>query len=210
MGRKRSYTDEQLQIAVEHSKSFREVLQRLGKTPAGGTQAIVKKHINRLKLDCSHFTGQLWSKGKTKLDDDRIRTRVELDDIFCKGSLATQSSIRKYVIHHNLIQYRCGECALESWRGKQLTLELHHINGDSSDNRLENLIFLCPNCHSLTPSFKNRFNKKRLTNVSDEDILNVVTVSKNIRQICKKLKIRADGDNYGMIRRRLRMLGVSL
>jgi 5-methylcytosine-specific restriction endonuclease McrA len=38
-------------------------------------------------------------------------------------------------------------------------MALHHVNGDNTDNRLENLQVLCPNCHSQTESFSGR-NKK--------------------------------------------------
>lgn len=55
---------------------------------------------------------------------------------------------------------RCEECGLTDWRGRQLSLALHHINGDPTDNRLENLRMLCPNCHSQTENFAGR-NRKR-------------------------------------------------
>jgi len=48
----------------------------------------------------------------------------------------------------------CG-CTNE-WQNKPITLELHHINGDHYDNRLENLQILCPNCHSQTKNFRGR------------------------------------------------------
>jgi DNA-binding transcriptional ArsR family regulator len=47
---------------------------------------------------------------------------------------------------------RCERCGIESWRGLPLSLQLHHANGIPDDNRLENLLLLCPNCHSQTPS----------------------------------------------------------
>jgi 5-methylcytosine-specific restriction endonuclease McrA len=48
---------------------------------------------------------------------------------------------------------RCEECGLSEWRGKSLSLQLHHINGDRHDHRFENLRLLCPNCHSQTHNF---------------------------------------------------------
>ena len=39
------------------------------------------------------------------------------------------------------------------WNDKKLSLQLDHINGDNSDNRLENLRFLCPNCHTQTETY---------------------------------------------------------
>lgn len=51
---------------------------------------------------------------------------------------------------------KCGTCYLEKWLEKEITLELHHINGNNKDNSRINLIFLCPNCHSQTDNFRNR------------------------------------------------------
>ena len=43
------------------------------------------------------------------------------------------------------------ECGVSEWLGEPLSMALHHVNGDGSDNRLENLRLLCANCHSQTP-----------------------------------------------------------
>lgn len=45
--------------------------------------------------------------------------------------------------------------------GRKLALQLHHINGDNTDHRLENLVFLCPNCHSITDNFAGKGIKNR-------------------------------------------------
>jgi 5-methylcytosine-specific restriction endonuclease McrA len=49
---------------------------------------------------------------------------------------------------------QCGECGIAEWNGKPIVLELHHINGDNSINTRNNLVFLCPNCHSQTDSWR--------------------------------------------------------
>jgi 5-methylcytosine-specific restriction endonuclease McrA len=55
---------------------------------------------------------------------------------------------------------RCAACGVSEWLGEPLVLELHHLNGDGKDNRLENLQLLCPNCHSQTETFSGRNNRR--------------------------------------------------
>ena len=72
---------------------------------------------------------------------------------------SSRASIRKVIIKENLIEYKCSECNIQTWNNKSLSLHLDHINGINNDNRLENLRFLCPNCHSQTETYTGR-NKK--------------------------------------------------
>ena len=67
---------------------------------------------------------------------------------------ATRSCVKKRIIKENIIKYECSECDIGGiWRDKKLSLHLDHINGDGWDHRLENLRFLCPNCHSQTETY---------------------------------------------------------
>jgi hypothetical protein len=56
---------------------------------------------------------------------------------------------------------RCEECGITEWRGKPLSMQIHHRNGDGRDNRLVNLSFLCPNCHSQTETWGGRNGHRR-------------------------------------------------
>jgi hypothetical protein len=58
------------------------------------------------------------------------------------------------------LENRCEECGISEWRGRPLSLDLHHRNGVKDDNRLENLTLLCPNCHRQTDTFAGR-NRRR-------------------------------------------------
>ena len=68
--------------------------------------------------------------------------------------LSGRTQIRRYILSHNLLEYKCQDCGIESeWNQKPLILELHHKDGNNENNNLENLMFLCPNCHSQTESY---------------------------------------------------------
>jgi len=154
------YTIENLNEAVKNSKSIRQVINKLGLKEAGGNYQSIKNRILEYNIDMSHFHGQLWSKGKTFLTDKRIKSKYTYEDMFSSNSLISRDRLKKFIINNNLIKLSCCECGNNGeWNNKHLTLELDHINGVSNDNRLENLRFLCPNCHSQTPTFRRKKQK---------------------------------------------------
>jgi hypothetical protein len=67
---------------------------------------------------------------------------------------------RHHYIRQHLLQEqsgRCVICSLDScWNGAPLNFVLDHIDGDSSNNRRENLRLICPNCDSQLPTYKSR------------------------------------------------------
>ena len=67
-----------------------------------------------------------------------------------------RTHLKMRILGAGLLARECQECGLTEWRGKSLSLELDHINGNARDNRLENLRLLCPNCHSQTPNYAGR------------------------------------------------------
>jgi len=72
------------------------------------------------------------------------------------------SYLRVALIEYELLDYSCQICeAPAEWQGEPITLQLDHINGVNNDHRLENLRFLCPNCHSQTTTWGKGTGKTR-------------------------------------------------
>ena len=57
---------------------------------------------------------------------------------------------------YNFDMETCSECGIQEWNGKPVIMELDHLNGITTDARIENLSMKCPNCHSQTHNYKNR------------------------------------------------------
>jgi len=152
--RKKTWTNEQFIEAVNNNKSRAGVLKELGLKPIGGNYKTVNSNIDILGLDTSHWTGQGHLKGK----NHNWSKKREFSDILVKNSdYLNTTNLKRRLINENLLDNKCVSCGLcDKWNGEEITLQLDHINGESTDNRLENLRILCPNCHSQTKTFTGR------------------------------------------------------
>lgn len=165
----RKYDKQWLQELCNDSHSFAEVLEKAGRKQGGGAQKTLRDKIKEFGIDVSHFTGQLWNKNKTSVDDNRIISReiYKIEDIFCKNSNVSRKIIKGYIKRHNLIEYKCKICGCDgNWQGGTISLELHHDDGDSTNNEIENLMYLCPNCHALTETYRGK--NKSLNNLKNK------------------------------------------
>lgn len=134
-----AYTSEDI---VEHAKqatSIRTLLLRLNLRPVGGNYATLKRKIQLLKIDTSHWTGQGWCKDK-QLKDWTKYTRSRQMKIHLIKELG----------------HKCTMCGLSEWNGKQIPLEIEHIDGNHTNNDRSNLTLLCCNCHAQTPTWRGR------------------------------------------------------
>ncbi len=156
MGR-RSWTEKQLRLAVSNGRSIRQVLFSLNLKPAGGNYFQIAKYLKEFNIDTSHFKGRGWNKGLKGLGHPKI----SIEEILVLDSSFQSFKLKKRLFAANLKKESCEECgwAKRSEDGR-IPLELDHINGNSRDNRLENLRVLCPNCHSLKPTHRGRNRSK--------------------------------------------------
>jgi len=147
----RSWTEDQLRESVRDSHSYCEAIQKLGLRPVGGNYKSVKGHVARLAIDTSHFS--LWnSLAPLKRRNDLVR--ISDSRVFCEDAVWIGSRLRQRVLKLGFIPYSCGICSNPGVHlGKPLTLHLDHKNGNHGDCRKENLRWLCPNCHTQTPTY---------------------------------------------------------
>ena len=146
------YTDEDVADAVARNVSMRQTLLQLGLAPLGGNYKTLRRRIEVLQLSTDHWTGQA-QKGSANKGGP---VPTPLDEILRKGTLYKSYRLKARLIEAGHFEHKCYACGLSEWMDQQIPLELEHISGDSTDNRLENLTLLCPNCHAQTSTYRRR------------------------------------------------------
>lgn len=149
----KNVTKEEMENVISKSKSMREVILSFGLVPNGsGGYRNIKNKIVNLGLEIPKYN--YYGEGYKKLKHSD-------DIVFCENSTYPRHKLKERVIKENLIEYKCSFCDNDgNWQGKKLSLHIDHTNGVNNDNRIENLRFLCPNCHSQTETYGGKNNKK--------------------------------------------------
>jgi hypothetical protein len=156
-------TKDDLVTLVNQCDSYTEVLEKLGLCITGGGNTHTLKH--RLKIDnisTTHFThkrkmSQGWRNGAGKYINTYVRKPIKE---WLINGIVLSSGKKRRLITEKVLENKCSECGMGNmWNNKPITLQIDHINGDTFDNRIENLRVLCPNCHTQTSNFAGR-NKK--------------------------------------------------
>lgn len=179
----RNFTRQEIEQFVSESYSFASLAEKFGYNKKGGSYlCTMKDMIQELNLDVSHFTGQNWNKNN--FDYDRFKNGKVIK---------TSAAINALV---SLRGHKCENCGLEEWMGSPIALEIHHEDGDSLNNDISNLKLLCPNCHALTDNYRGRNINKGSKKVSDNELVQSLKDSPNIRQVLKNVGLTAKGGNY--------------
>lgn len=154
MGKKPSWKDYQLIDAISKCNSFTEVAKYLKMSKS--SNSILKRRSDELNLDYSHFK------------PSGIKAKP-LNDILISSDTPIPSShrLKLRLIKEGYFDHKCYYCGLTQWNGKSIPIELEHINGNRSDNRLENLTILCPNCHAQTKTYRGKNIKKYKNRISN-------------------------------------------
>ena len=183
---KRKYTVDDVRRAVLDSCSTASVLRELGLRPVGGNYRTITRIIQDNHIDTSHFTGKGWNVGLAFKPNKGISdANIFVAESSYKCSWRLRERYKKLT---GITQ--CEQCGLDSWQDQPIPLEIHHINGNNTDNRLENIILLCPNCHALTNNYRGRAKLSALSERRDVE--------------CRKFKEALTGNADGNLEPSLR------
>ena len=138
-----------LQVLVNESSSLFEILSKQGKKGTNDNIEQLKKELEAQNID--------YSARPIKT----IFEKIPIEEILVENSSYQSAKLKKRLIEEGLKEERCELCGIgNEWNGRPLTLQLHHINGNHTDNRIENIQILCPNCHSQTENYRGKKHKQ--------------------------------------------------
>jgi len=126
------------------------------------------------------------------------RKDMVVKNLFTEANAKYRSNhyLKRIIRERGLLEWKCSCCGIDSWQGKNITLELDHIDGSAHNCKLENLRLLCPNCHSQTDTFRGKGINTGKKRVSDDELKESLKNSKNIRQALINVGLSPRGGNY--------------
>ena len=132
---------------ISNNQTYSDCLRQLGLCETGSaSRTILKRRIKELGINTDHFNKYINNVQKS--------STKPLSTYLIKGSSVSKQNLKRRLLKEKIIPYKCSICGNDgTWNNKKLSLQLDHINGDNTDNRVENLRFICPNCHSQTNTY---------------------------------------------------------
>jgi len=132
------YKKEYFTSIVLSSFTIREISDKLGLKKSGGSSSTIGKYIKLYDIDTSHF----------RLDYSHNSNRLPINEVLIENSsYKSTNHLKQRLYKEGIKKPICELCGQDEWwHGKKMSLILDHINGNNTDNRLENLRIVCPNC----------------------------------------------------------------
>jgi 5-methylcytosine-specific restriction endonuclease McrA len=180
----------EFQNLLNTSSSFVDILIKIGLDPYNGNHKTLNHRIKEEHFDISILEKNRKVNRKNHMESLSEKRSYMLSDILVQNSTFCRKSLKSKLIKHKLLLYKCSICNNDgTWLGKTISLHLDHINGINNDNRLENLRFLCPNCHSQTDTYSGK-NAKKINSCVDCG----VTINNKYTR-CSKCSSKQNGIN---------------
>lgn len=130
---------------IKESNNINQVCKKLGQKGTNKQYLKIKKIIEKYNIDTSHFC--------IITNETKKGIKKPLEDLLIENCEYSSGRLLKRLLKEGIKEYKCEKCGRTEWEGGVLPLELHHINGNHYDNRIENLQILCRNCHAQTETF---------------------------------------------------------
>ncbi len=142
---------EELQKLFDTLPSYRQIMLTMGYSNTAGHSGVLLQERAKKEIDLTIFNSGVHRKSILEMK------KMDFNEMFKENSKVHYGVVKRRVLRDKLIPYCCTVCSNPGfWNGKKLSLQLDHINGNNTDHRLENLRFLCANCHSQTENFAGR------------------------------------------------------
>ena len=182
--------ENEFQDLLNTSSSFVDILIKVGLDPYNGNHKTLNHRIREGGFDISILEKNRKKNQEIHMKSLHKKKTYSLEDVLVENSTFDRKNLKNKILEYNLISYECCVCKNKGeWLSKSLSLQLDHINGINNDNRLENLRFLCPNCHSQTETYCGKHRKKIYKCLDCDNIIN----KGNTR--CKKCSPKINGAN---------------
>ena len=165
----------------------------------GNNSNHVRENLIALCPNC-HSQTSTW-RGRNKGQSNRVRTynlHYALNDNF-----SSFSHERRRAIILKEQKNCCNHCGIDEWMSNSISLEMDHVDGQRSNNERSNLECLCPNCHSLTPTWRGRNRVGKATPVSDDVLIKAYKNVGNISKALRSVGLNGSGANHTRLKKLL-------
>jgi hypothetical protein len=167
----------QLTEDIKKELNISQFLKHNGLSPSSGNFRTFKKWVILHQIDFDNLPFKKFDSNNLLQKKLTSRTKLALSEIFCISVENGKKEIKKIILKENLLPYICSGCGNQGiWNGKPLNLQLEHKNGNNIDNRLENLEFLCPNCHTQTDTYGSKNTQRKIFNSRIKDLIEMKNI----------------------------------
>lgn len=151
------------QELINVSTSYSDLLSRIGKRDG-------RQDYKALKIFLRQFPDLDFSKMQENAQKKEHVNEIPFGEVFKKGTNYSSSLLRNKLIKAGIKTFKkCEECGITEWNGKPIVIQLHHKDGDRTNNELDNIAELCPNCHSQTENYSRKKNRSTIKDIKDFD-----------------------------------------